>query len=784
MAKFNTGNPLGSTDPRDLLDNATIADHYVDDTDSESWPDRFGRERRTWHGMEMDSSRQLSSQEDRFQQFLLSSGYVILPDYVDGPITFTARNQVTAYSGDYYRPKASVSLPFTTTGKDSTSWANDKGNFVSVGDAALRQELSAKDGLKLIGRCPDLATLATIEPEVEWQVIDVIARVKGGTWGGGRFLYIPTATTSMFPAIDGAIIWTTGGNCWIRESLVSAGSLGVIHAEWFADNEPNLVNDWSSAMNAANSCAETMVKSLNPKFGRLCTIKTPQMMGLSNSCIINPNAATLAGGSFIQVTPSANYTAHPQAASKTAAANFTYAIGLISTQISTSSSNFTCYWNRNYANDLTIVCSSNTAPYKMPYAEQKTTPTNYIAAFCHYGYAPTTAETNVTGTVMAAQGSFRDVAVIGFPIGYVNGDYAWGVNFWDCKWIGCYYSQFLISGSDNGERMNFYGNVWQNGVHGVWNEDWEGDGKVIGGSAVWMIGYYFNIKGSAGGWDIDLSRTEYIIQSTSLYSPIVNVEVGASSTTQKFPIVKFRSTLVLVSTAKSSVDSTAFYLFNASKNTTLYVQDSGWQFQAWTSLPGISLVNPSATGIVRAKNNGPVRIGSHAQWGRVPALSMVSLNAGDCSQGVSQMGTDTGFSYAFDTSAGTLTLKTTAATSATIHLFITVPLDNKTDFNNLIPWLNFASISLTTDCYATMSLGHSQMPTSKRSAFAAINLNSRQASYANLFPYYAGSTVQPVWKRRDELGYIPDQLIVDFWIPSGTATGSLIVLNKAHLGGV
>ncbi|WP_241646869.1 hypothetical protein [Rosenbergiella metrosideri] len=145
MANFNTGNPLGSTDPRDLLDNATIADHYVDDTDSESWPDRFGRPRRTWHGIEMDSSRQLSSQEDRFQKFLLSSGYVILSDYINGPITFTARNQITAYNGEFYRPKASVFLPYTTTGNTDSTWEADKDNFVSVGDAALRGELASSD---------------------------------------------------------------------------------------------------------------------------------------------------------------------------------------------------------------------------------------------------------------------------------------------------------------------------------------------------------------------------------------------------------------------------------------------------------------------------------------------------------------------------------------------------------------------------------------------------------------------------------------------------------------
>ena len=204
MAKFNTGNPLGSTDPRDLLDNATILDHYVDDTDSESWPDRFGSARRTWHGIEMDSSRQLSSQEERFQQFLLSSGYVILPDYIDGPVTFTARNQVTAYNGEYYRPKAGLPLPFTTTGVTSESFQSDEVNFVAVGDAVFRQEIAEGNG-KLVGVTGNKTLEELSKNAPYYSGVDI--PVHNNWKAGATSLY-----TTVWKWTDGSYWWGCNGN--------------------------------------------------------------------------------------------------------------------------------------------------------------------------------------------------------------------------------------------------------------------------------------------------------------------------------------------------------------------------------------------------------------------------------------------------------------------------------------------------------------------------------------------------------------------------------------------
>ncbi|GAA0494695.1 hypothetical protein [Tatumella punctata] len=73
---------------------------------------------------------------------ILAGEYTLLGDYSEGPYTFTAYNQIISKDGYFYALKSSVSLPYTTTGNTATTWETDKDNFVAVGDAALRQEIT------------------------------------------------------------------------------------------------------------------------------------------------------------------------------------------------------------------------------------------------------------------------------------------------------------------------------------------------------------------------------------------------------------------------------------------------------------------------------------------------------------------------------------------------------------------------------------------------------------------------------------------------------------------
>lgn len=151
MTTYATNNPIGSMDPKDLFDNAQNLDFAVNDITKAFWKDRFGRNRPTMFGMEQAFSAQLLSQKQRFDNFIQSSGYEVIGDYTAGPLTISEYNQLIRYQGELYKLTAATPLGFTTTGNDATSWANDSAHFVSVGDAALRQELASPGGLALVG---------------------------------------------------------------------------------------------------------------------------------------------------------------------------------------------------------------------------------------------------------------------------------------------------------------------------------------------------------------------------------------------------------------------------------------------------------------------------------------------------------------------------------------------------------------------------------------------------------------------------------------------------------
>lgn len=124
MTTYNTGNPIGSTDPRDLYDNAQNLDTAMH-TAAKTWADRLGNHRPSWAG---------------------ATGYQSLGDYAAG-IQVTTYNQVIRASGEYWRAAAGTVLPYTTTGAGMP----ESGKFVSVGDAILRADLVDGDGSSIVG---------------------------------------------------------------------------------------------------------------------------------------------------------------------------------------------------------------------------------------------------------------------------------------------------------------------------------------------------------------------------------------------------------------------------------------------------------------------------------------------------------------------------------------------------------------------------------------------------------------------------------------------------------
>lgn len=147
MTTYNTKNPVPSADARDRYDNSQTLDEVVAGQASTART-RLGAEVMTLAGMSYLFNASHELRDQIFNRFISSSGYQYLGDYDDpGELTFTAYNQILRKDGEFWKPKAETDLPFTTTGV----WATDEASLVSVGDAALRQELSAPAGAVMVG---------------------------------------------------------------------------------------------------------------------------------------------------------------------------------------------------------------------------------------------------------------------------------------------------------------------------------------------------------------------------------------------------------------------------------------------------------------------------------------------------------------------------------------------------------------------------------------------------------------------------------------------------------
>ena len=200
---YNTLNPLGSTSPKDLYDNASNMDEGMNSL-MPSFRDRFDRRRETWSGM-----------ETAFQTMLDSFGFVYLADYVDGVpgIVVTSRNQYIVRAGVQYHLAPTAALPFTTTGV----WATDQTSFLAfTDDGALRLDLADQtDPLKGAGMigyqggtvADELAVLAAgIAGTNTSRVVNTVADLRLGAPSGIQF----QLTSGYYAAGD------TGGNSFYR----------------------------------------------------------------------------------------------------------------------------------------------------------------------------------------------------------------------------------------------------------------------------------------------------------------------------------------------------------------------------------------------------------------------------------------------------------------------------------------------------------------------------------------------------------------------------------------
>ncbi len=234
MTIYGTNNPPGSMDPRDFRDNAQNLDFALNGITKAFWTDRFGRNRKSYWGMEQAFSAQLLSQQQRFNIFIQSSGYKVIGEYISGPLTITEYNQLIRYQDAFWKLTAATSIPFTTTGNDGTSWVNDSAHFVSVGDGVLRQELATPGGAGLVGGVAKPVTWPGFAGGADPSGVNAADAAFAAAAASGSTCHIPPGTYLLNTLI------TTG--TWIISDGVTFTGTGGIQAQ--AIKLSPLINDY------------------------------------------------------------------------------------------------------------------------------------------------------------------------------------------------------------------------------------------------------------------------------------------------------------------------------------------------------------------------------------------------------------------------------------------------------------------------------------------------------------------------------------------------------------
>ncbi|OHT22398.1 hypothetical protein A3Q29_11335 [Providencia stuartii] len=137
MTTYNTKDPLGSASVKNLYDNSENLDKATNDRESETWTDRLGKERISWHGMEMQNARLIEQLNTKMDAAITAAGYLPVGNFQLGAEILQI-NQVVQWSlpdgdGEYYRWEGALKKNIPANSTPQTTGGIEKGAWVLVG---------------------------------------------------------------------------------------------------------------------------------------------------------------------------------------------------------------------------------------------------------------------------------------------------------------------------------------------------------------------------------------------------------------------------------------------------------------------------------------------------------------------------------------------------------------------------------------------------------------------------------------------------------------------------
>ena len=242
MTTTPTQDAVPSESARDLKFNAGKIDEFVT---SMGWTytDRFGVKHYTIEGLRWIA-----------QQAISAFGYVTLDSFEDGS-TLTLPNQVLRLevTGEYYRWDGPLPKTVAPGSTPETTGGIGQGEWLSIGDAALRMMLASKVGYSSLGEFNSVADLRSYSAYASMTSsgrVYVKSYHAGLGYGGGFFRWNSASTD----ADDGGYTINPTGNAgpgrWKRE-FVAAFSARTVSPVEFGAKMNDGTFDSAPAINAA-----------------------------------------------------------------------------------------------------------------------------------------------------------------------------------------------------------------------------------------------------------------------------------------------------------------------------------------------------------------------------------------------------------------------------------------------------------------------------------------------------------------------------------------------------
>ena len=188
----------------------------------------------------------MQAQYDLFEQ---GAAFVVIGDYAAG-LVVDGYNKIFRKDGEFYRAKAELTLPYPLNG----DWATDAPNFVSVGDAVLRQELAAPAGALKVGgaalyveQISDLLAIpVSALSDGSVAIVTATARAGAFVWMAGN----ASAMTATDPAQGVYVSADPIVGTWVR-----LYDKGEVHVGWFGASPTPGVDNRAAIIAAHNYCA-------------------------------------------------------------------------------------------------------------------------------------------------------------------------------------------------------------------------------------------------------------------------------------------------------------------------------------------------------------------------------------------------------------------------------------------------------------------------------------------------------------------------------------------------